>query len=366
MKLPLVIPVRFCPSKETLGVLNEKPWICSYSGGKDSTTLVTWIEWLRRVGMVRVANPRLVLSDTGVEYPFLGAISAEMMAALRACDWSCDVVRPAIDKRLYVRIFGIGNSPVHPGGKKMRWCTRSTKIDPMKRFAKTLAPGIIQLSGVRFGESKSRDDKIRPKPATCSAGGECGLPEPRKDVYGPIIDWPTCKVVEWVGGRVDESIREVIADLLPPMARLYEVYDFREDAQTKLFDAPPTFTSARFGCIGCPAISREKVTRSAAGKVDERWAHLRGIYRIWEQCYAYANRCVGATGRAGPLRLEARKRLFGELLEIQRLAGIELVSSEEETFIRRCWDEKRYPKGWTEADELTPESGMLFQRPRKA
>jgi hypothetical protein len=47
------IPPRYVPSKETVSVLNDREWICSYSGGKDSTSLVTFIEWLRRIGLVR-------------------------------------------------------------------------------------------------------------------------------------------------------------------------------------------------------------------------------------------------------------------------------------------------------------------------
>lgn len=363
MNLPLAVPVRYCPDKETLAVLNERPWVCSFSGGKDSTTLVTWIEYLRRVGMVRVAEPRLVMSDTGVEYPFLSAVAAELMDALRQCGWVCDIVRPPVEHRLYVRIFGIGNTPVHPGGRKMRWCTRATKIDPMRRYAAGLAPGVVQLSGVRFGESKSRDDKL--KPQGCAAGGECGLPEPQAEanVYGPIINWTLCKVVEWIAGK-DGQVAEVVADLLPAMRRLHDVYDVRTARQVDLFGAPPAVTAGRFGCIGCPAISNEKITKSKAGQADERWRHLRRIYDVWDQCYAYRNRAVrvkDGAARAGPLRMESRRRLFAELLAIQEAAGVVLVTPEEEAFIRRCWDEKRYPRGWSEADEATREpQGPLF------
>lgn len=57
VSLPTLPPVRFVPSKETLEVLNGRQWICSYSGGKDSSSLVTWIEWLRRIGLVTCPTP---------------------------------------------------------------------------------------------------------------------------------------------------------------------------------------------------------------------------------------------------------------------------------------------------------------------
>jgi DNA sulfur modification protein DndC len=155
----LPIPVRFCPSKDTLAVLNGSPWVAAFSGGKDSTALVTWVEWLRRVGMVKVATPRLVMSDTGVEYPFLRKTSAALLDVLRASGWECVVVEPLVRERLYCQIFGRGLPPVHPAYKRMRWCTRSTKQDPMKRHSQAFGADTIQLTGVRWGESDSRDGK---------------------------------------------------------------------------------------------------------------------------------------------------------------------------------------------------------------
>lgn len=355
ISLPLsVVPVRFCPS-ETLAVLNDRQWICSYSGGKDSTTLVTWIEYLRRIGMVKCETPRLVMSDTGVEYPFLQQISADMMARLSATGWKCEIVRPAVHQRLYCRIFGIGNTPVHPGGRKMRWCSRSTKIDPMNRFSKSVGADTIQLSGVRWGESDVRDEKL--ELGGCAAGGECGLPAPSGGVYGPIITWRTCKVLEWLAGEVEGEVRGVIADLLPMMRRLIDVYELKYE-QPNLYGVPPKASSMRFGCIGCPAISNEKITKSKQGKAHAEWSHLRRIYGIWDRLYAYENRCLkikAGRGRAGPVRLEARKRYFAELLDIQAQSGVTLVTPEDIAFIHDCWERKVYPRGWSEADEATEE-----------
>lgn len=87
-------------------------WCASYSGGKDSTALVTWIEWLRRSGQLQVARPTLVQSDTGVEEPHLQAISRDMVEVLRASGWKCAMVEPRINEKLYNRILGIGNTPV--------------------------------------------------------------------------------------------------------------------------------------------------------------------------------------------------------------------------------------------------------------
>jgi len=371
------VPVRFCPQKDTLAILNSKEWIASYSGGKDSTSVVTWIEWLRRIGMVKATvKPRLVMSDTEVEYPFLQDISERMITALKGHGWHCEIVSPRIHEKLYNRIFGIGNVPVHPGNRKtMRWCTRSTKIDPMNRFAKTIGAEVIQLSGVRYGESAIRDGKL--KVSGCAAGGECGLPPPRDDVHGPIINWKTCQVIEWLNGEAGEEVNAVIADLLPLMADLIGVYNVKSSGEG-WFGTPPKVTALRFGCIGCPAITRSRVI---AGK-DKRWVHLRRIWAMWEQLYKRVNRCCWIKTDAerrgknwpdfqsgqigfGPLKMAVRQQYFAELLDIQQQAGITLVTPEDIAFIHRCWAEKRYPRGWSEADELTmpPEEGLFAEAP---
>ncbi len=61
--------------------------------------------------------------------------------------------------------------------------------------------------------------------------------------------------------------------------------------------------------------------------------------------------------------MEVRQRLFARVLDIQRRAGVVLVTPEDEAFIRQCWAEKVYPRGWSEADELTvlPDESPLYE-----
>jgi 3'-phosphoadenosine 5'-phosphosulfate sulfotransferase (PAPS reductase)/FAD synthetase len=120
------------PTAEHLDRLSG-PWCASHSGGKDSTSLVVWLEWLRRAGWLSAPRPRLVRSDTGVEEGGLVGIAEELAAALERSGWECVVVRPEAHERLYPQILGRGLPPVHAGIRRMRWCTRSTKIDPMER-----------------------------------------------------------------------------------------------------------------------------------------------------------------------------------------------------------------------------------------
>lgn len=338
------------PSEETLSVLNNRRWICSYSGGKDSTALVTWIEWLRRSGQVAVAEPRLVLSDTGVEYPFLAETSNSLMRLLEAWGWNCSVVRPPVERKLYPSIFGRGVPPVHPGfRKKMRWCTNATKVRPMQDFGRTLGTDIVMLTGVRWGESRTRDEKLA---VSCAAGGECGLPAPGEGRYAPVITWSTCQVIDWLQGMVVSDVAKLIRDLHKVTQELVKVYGVRVSVG-HFGLTPPKVSALRFGCIGCPAVSRDKVLEDKV-RHNPTWKALRGIYRIWDQLYKPANRVRGIRkGRPvfGPVRMEARQRLFAELLKIQNASGVMLVTKEDVAFIKQCWADKVYPRGWSEEDE---------------
>lgn len=350
MQLPSVPKLIYIPSKETLSVLNNQQWICSYSGGKDSTSLVTWIEWLRRIGMVKCDTPRLVQSDTEVEYPFLENISTKLLKRLSECGWQCKVVKPKLKDKLYVQIFGRGIVPIDPAVKKMRWCTRATKVDPMHNFAKTLGDNVIQLTGVRWNESARRDKVL--SLGGCVAGGECGLPAPDDRTYGAIITWQVCQVIEWLQGKAGGQVAEQIGDLLEIVKTLLEVYKVKT-GQKGFGLVPPKITALRFGCIGCPAVSGDKAL-GAHLKDNPHWRYLKRLYRLWEILRRSTNRVKKVRkGRliAGPIKMEVRKMVFAELLEIQRKSGVTLVTEEDITFIHQCWENKVYPRGWSAEDE---------------
>lgn len=345
------------PTQELLAAL-EVPWICSYSGGKDSTGLVSYMEWLRRSGWIDAPRPRLVMSDTGVEFPFLWSISDRFMSALRECGWICDVVQPRIHEKLYNRIFGIGNTPIHPAIRRMRWCTRSTKIDPMDRFRKTLGGSLLVLTGIRFGESSMRDSKLLK--AGCVAGGECGLPGPGAGTFAPVINWSVCQLVDWLRGLTAAS--HLIKELMPMTQELTNVYDVKI-GPLGFGISPPEVTAARFGCIGCPAIDSDKNFKRFL-KDHPHWTHLSKIYKLWSILRLPKNRLPPKIGgefgllkintkqQHGPIKMKVRMQYFAELMKIQINSGVVLVTPEDEAFIRKCWRDNRYPRGWCKEDEF--------------
>ena len=338
------------PSTDSIEVLGGKTWVVTYSGGKDSTSLVMWIEWLRRSGQIK-CQPRLVHSNTEVEYPFLEETTQNMMNCLRRSGWECTEVRPKLQDKLYNQIFGRGLPPVHPGIRAMRWCTRSTKVDPMKIFAKSLGKEITMVIGVRWGESSIRDSKLAA--LGCAAGGECGMPRPEANTFSPIVSWTTCQVVDWLQGYVSTQVSNKITDLVEISKTLLKVYGVKINNRTGLFEGEPIISTLRYGCIGCPAISQDKTAESHLLTHPE-WKHLRRLYWIWEHLRSGPER-LGKNRKKGwvlgPIRMAARKKYFTELLKIQKDSGVELVTKTDIAFIKDCWKRNVYPRGWSAKDE---------------
>ncbi len=348
------------PTAEHLEKLGTPGWVVSYSGGKDSTSLVVWIEWLRRAGWITAETPQLVRSDTGVEDPRLLAVAETLTAVLRESGWECGLVQPAIHERLYNQILGRGVTPVHPGIRRMRWCTRATKVDPMGRW-KGAAGSRLSITGFRLGESAMRDGKIQR--AGCAAGGECGIPDPGEGKYSPILHWKTCQVIDWLSGHVGKEVREALADILPTTRQLVELYEVQ--SAKNLFDEQEVLSAARFGCIGCPAIGVGPAAPASVVRRNGGGSPLNELYDVWYEARLPENRCVnlrkGKLGKPGPLRIEVRKRLFDRVMDIQRRCGVVLITPEDEVFIRQCWANKVYPRGWNEASEGVPMwAGPLF------
>jgi 3'-phosphoadenosine 5'-phosphosulfate sulfotransferase (PAPS reductase)/FAD synthetase len=346
------------PTQEHLTMLAQD-WCASFSGGKDSTSMVTWVEWLRRAGWITVEHPKMVRSDTTVEESGLVSIAEELTALLERHGWECAVVHPEVHERLYPQILGRGLPPIHPGIRRMRWCTRSTKIDPMKRW-KNLAEVRLSITGLRLGESDMRDGKL--KKAGCAAGGECGIPDPGKDIKSPILHWKTCQVIDWLNGEVGKGVRQLMGDIFEVTHKLVAVYGILT-AKT-LFDEKEIISSSRFGCIGCPAIGSGPNAPAAAKRRNGNGSPLNELYDIWHEARKPENRLVLLKGKKicmGPIRMEVRKRLFDLVMDVQRRSGVVLVTPEDEAFIRKCWEDKVYPRGSSEADEATvAPTGPLF------
>jgi DNA sulfur modification protein DndC len=331
-------------------------WSIAYSGGKDSTTTVSFILWAIKTGRVKRPETLTVLyADTRQELTPLQQTAMKFMEDLRKEGVDARVVLPELDNRFYVYIFGRG---VPPPSNTFRWCTERIKIKPMLSALQTMhtehGQRFLQITGVRLGESSARDQRIA---ISCTSNaGECGQGwfqqmsnEAIADTLAPIVHWRTCFVWDWL-------------------------YDWHSDAWANacgfekghgweyLGDLAAAYgdDDARTGCIGCNLASRDNALENIVH--DKEWQHLRPLLEIkpmFAELKKSENRIRKATPeitkagkyakngqRMGPLTMEARAWGLDRVLDIQKRAGVDLINAEEEARIRELWALGTWPEGW--------------------
>ncbi|MCB5173691.1 phosphoadenosine phosphosulfate reductase domain-containing protein [Microvirga lenta] len=358
-------------------------WAVAWSGGKDSTCVLTLIVHLIEVG--RLPRPKTLsvfYADTRQELPPLAAAAGEVMEGLkRRGNWiRTEIVRAPLDKRFLVYILGRGVPP--PNNNTLRWCTRQIKVDPMAAAverALTSVPDsqqVLMITGVRQGESAIRDRRIE---MSCGKdGAECGqgwyqktLPE-AKGIRGriatlaPILHWRVCNVWDWL-------------KIYAPMA------DYGGWATKVVADAyggdEAEEINARTGCIGCPLASKEKALETIL--LNPAWSYLSpllGLKPLYRELREPKHRLRKAGAeilkdgsmaknpqRMGPLTFEARLMGLARVLEIQAACNeaaerlgrprLDILSAEEEARIRELIDLGTWPDGW-DGDEPTADTPL--------
>lgn len=338
-------------------------WAIAYSGGKDSTALVTAVVTLIAQGRVPAPESLTVLyADTRLELTPLHLNALRILEILRGRGIDARVVLPPIEKRMLVYILGRGVPP--PNNNTLRWCTRQIKIEPMHAALAELrdrvGEKILMLTGVRVGESAARDARIA---VSCGRNGaECGqgwfqetTPDRIADTLAPILHWRVCHVWDWL---------QLYAPCEGfPTALVSEVYGGDEAAEI----------NARTGCIGCPLATEDVALDALIERAD--WSYLAPLKRLrplYRELREFKHRKQKAgernqdgrlssnPNRKGPLTLEARTWALGEVLTIQAEVNaaaaaqgrpaIDLISAEEEAAIRGMIARRVYPLKWSDDD----------------
>lgn len=363
-------------SLQAYGAVHEH-WAIAWSGGKDSTCLVTLVVWL--ILSKRVTAPKtltVLYADTRLELPPLWhaantireelAEHVEDLAAL-GCTLDVRTVMAPLDKRFLVYVLGRGVPP--PNNNTLRWCTRQIKVDPMRaELGRLLDRGdVLTLTGVRLGESAARDARIA---LSCSKGdGECGQGWYQRDLadrgqatLAPILHWRICHVWEWLDLWAPKAEHGDWSTRL--LARAYGGRDGDEAAEL----------AARTGCSGCP-LATVDTALDAVLKMPA-WSHIAPLKRLrplWHSLRSplvrirKAGRELLKSGgyaknpqRMGPITLEGRRRALAEVIAIQteindeamrsNRATVDLINAEEIARINELIDAGTWPDGW-EGDE---------------
>lgn len=354
-------------SLNTYGPL-YKHWGIAWSGGKDSTALLTLVIQLLQSGQIEKPETLTVFyADTRMELTPLSISAYRIIEQLKQRGILVKVVMAELDKRFLVYILGRGVPP--PNNNTLRWCTRQIKVEPMNREVKKLADAtgekLLMLTGVRQGESAVRDGRIA---MSCSKNGaECGQGW-YQDMTGsyvatlaPILHWRICIVWDWLkifapSTKYGGWNTEMLADA------------YGGDEATEI--------NARTGCVGCP-LAQEDIALNHVIMLPE-WSYLKpltGLKPIYRWLRQRENRhrkngddfkkdgsLISAPQRLGPITLSARKQALNKILIIQDQCNeyavkhgrplVDIINEEERERILELIEAKTFPNRWT-GNEIT-------------
>jgi len=294
----------------------------AFSGGKDSTTVLTLVLHMIATGQLPLRYDQITVlyADTRMELPMLHQAALTLLAVARSFGCQVQVVQPPIDDRFYVRMLGKGYPPPHNG---FRWCVGLLKIEPMQRallaVRQQTSEKFLTLTGMRIGESAARDQRIA---LSCSKNdGECSqgwfqqtTPASVSDVLAPILHFRVCHVADWL--MFDAPA------LGFPTLPVIEAYGAGIGDTESLV--------ARTGCIRCPVAGHD-TTLDRVIKTSQ-WSYLAPFTRLWDiygKLSAKASRLkkngerladgrmAKRPGRSGPLTMEMRHWGIEQILAVQ-------------------------------------------------
>lgn len=330
-------------------------WAIAYSGGKDSSALLSVVIYLIKTG--RIAAPKsltILRSDTRLELPPLDVTARQIMAEVEQAGFKAQTVLPPMDKRFFVYIIGRG---VPPPSNTFRWCTGQMKVEPMLEALRELRDAhgnkFLMLTGVRVGESAARDQRIA---IACGKNNsECGqgwfqeaTPDDVADTLAPILHWRLCQVWDWL---TFEQERHGFSTRL-----IAAVYGQDENLETH----------ARTGCIACNLASQDfalmEIIRRTQWAQYKPLLELRAVYaEVKKPCNRLRKdgtetrkdgSLVKNPCRMGPLTFAARRWMLDRVLDIQTRAGVDLINTEEKARILELIEAETWPNGWDGTEPL--------------
>lgn len=256
---------------QALYLLDGRPWVVGFSGGKDSTAVLqivySAIQSLppgRRKKRVFVVS-----SDTLVETPvvidFIAKTIVDLNDAAIVDDMPLEAhqVVPKTVETFWVNLLGRG----YPAPTRtFRWCTERMKINPVNAFVvdKVAKYGeVVIILGARIDESASRAQVI----AKHRFGDDILAKHtslPNAYVYTPIKDWSADDVWEYLmsGPRPWGGDNRALLDL-------YRGSNAGE-CPVVIDTSTPSCGNSRFGCWTCTVVTKDKAMESLVEQ-GESW-----------------------------------------------------------------------------------------------
>lgn len=335
---------------------SERPWIIGFSGGKDSTALLTLV-WKALLQVRELPTPfqlrrpvYVVCNDTMVENPIISEYTSRVLQRieLAAKDQNLPIIViktiPRLEDSFWVNTIGRGY-PVP--NNAFRWCTDKLKIKPTSRFISEqvdVTGEVIILLGTRASESQARAQSMKKH----EIKGKRLTKHPSQAntyIYAPIRDL----MVEEVWG--------IIHSISPWGFDNNELYSIYRDASADDYECPTMVTNknhsscgqSRFGCWTCTVVKQDK---SMSSLVNNGFPWLKPILDVREQMindrnnpeYRMDKRRNGSDAVNGmgtysfTYRVKLLKEVFDAQLEIQKIKPhIDLITNQELVAIQTIW-----------------------------
>lgn len=241
------------------------PWICGYSGGKDSTAVVQLVWYaLQELPQEKLKKTVHVIStDTLVESPVVAIWATESLKKMEqaAKERGLPIVphrlTPAITNTFWVNLIGRG----YPYPRRdFRWCTDRMKIDASNRFIKSILDAeseAIMVLGSRKAESAVRKavlegyEKKRYR-AHLSPNGSF----PNSYVFTPIENWLNDNVWQYLV-QVPNPWGHSNKDLLA----MYSGASADGECPLVIDSSTPSCGNSRFGCWVCTMVTEDMYKR---------------------------------------------------------------------------------------------------------
>ncbi|WP_417664245.1 DNA phosphorothioation system sulfurtransferase DndC [Pseudidiomarina donghaiensis] len=388
---------------QNLYLSDNRPWVIGYSGGKDSSAVVTLI-YLSLWGLSEEQRHKpvfVVASDTLVETPkVVDHVNRSLEAIERGAKKhnipiSCHKVVPKTKDTFWVNLLGKG----YPAPtRSFRWCTERMKIDPVSSFIKEKVSEydeVIVVLGSRMQESSSRaqvimkhklDGTVLAKHTTLA----------NAYIYTPIDTWSVdevwkslrlCKLqkTESPSGVINKWIDEYDLEWDAPWGgknltlwNLYRDSSDQGECPMVIDESTPSCGNSRFGCWTCTVVTKDRamesliqsgedwmkpllkfrniLSRTTSPKLKKKYrSHIRRDGRMaFKSLREDGERILTDDFTTGPYRLKYRKYALRLLLSIQKkLASIdksmELITVPELYAIREEWIKDPNEPDWDDS-----------------
>ncbi len=336
-----------------------RPWIIGFSGGKDSTVLLTltWlaIQELKESGVKLKRNIYVVCNDTMVENPIIEAYVTEVLAKIQRAakeqflPITVATTTPELEDSFWCCVIGKGY-PVP--NNSFRFCTEKMKIKPTSKFItdQVAADGeAIVLVGTRLSESQQRERSIRRHEIKGHRLSKHPL-NPNTFTYAPIKE------------LMLEEVWWIINSIPSPWGFDNEIlFKIYMDASADDYECPTVVTNdshkscgqSRFGCWVCTVVKEDKSMSSLIKngiewmkpllEFRDRLVENRNVSDLRCETRRNGQRAVDESGhKMGNYTMEYRIQLLRELLTVQKntqdyRASIDLITNQELIAIQVIW-----------------------------